>query len=238
MIYAMSDFHLPSSNNKSMDIFGWGDHVKEIRENWPLSEDDTIIMPGDLSWGMNIHEVIPDFEFLESLPGRKILTKGNHDLWWNSKKKVDDALKDFPSISVVHNNHMIVDGKYICGTRGWRLASKKENEDDKPFLSEGDAKIINRELIRLRLSIDSAIDDGASIDDILVFLHFPPIIRTKVCDSTDLAFHNLFKKYGITDVYFGHLHGASQLDYLDTYENIHYHLVSSDYLKFKPIKIQ
>lgn len=238
MIYAMSDFHLPSSNNKSMDIFGWGNHVKQIENNWPLNDNDTIIMPGDLSWGMYIDEVIPDFKWLESLPGKKILTKGNHDLWWNSRKKVDDVLKNFPSISVIHNSHIVVEDKYICGTRSWRLVSRKENEDDEPYLSDEDKKIVNRELIRLRMSIDSAVAAGAANDEIIVFLHFPPIIKTKVCESTDFVFHELLKKYEIHDVYFGHLHGAAHKDYIDSYEGIHYHLVSSDYLNFSPIAIK
>ena len=126
----MSDFHLSFSTNKPMDIFGgnWKDHAEKIKQNWPLSDSDTIIMPGDLSWALKYEELIADLEFLHSLKGTKVLLKGNHDMWWSSPSRLKTITKQYPSIIFVHNNSLIVEGVSIAGTRGWNVEGKTEED--------------------------------------------------------------------------------------------------------------
>lgn len=218
MIYAMSDLHLPSKLNKSMDIFGWGNHVEKIKGNWSLTEDDTIIMPGDLSWGLKADDIIPDLEWLSQLPGKKIILKGNHDLWWNSQNKVANLIKEY-GMDFVHNNSIVVEGISICGTRGWDINSKEEN----------DIKILNREIIRLKLSLDTA-----KTDEKIVFMHYPPTLK----DNNYFEFEKVFKEYGIKNVYFGHLHGKEISNAVYEKDGIQYHCVSSDQINFKPIIVK
>jgi len=213
VIYVMSDFHLSLSTNKPMDIFGsgWKDHTKRIKENWPLTEADTIIMPGDLSWALKPDELIADLEFLDSLKGTKVLLKGNHDMWWTSPSKLQKITEVHPSIRFVHNDCLIVEGVSISGTRGWNLEGKTDK----------DLKILNREIIRLELSLSKIEGDNK-----IVFMHYPPL-STKVPVS---MFTELFKKYGITKCYYGHLHGDAHDSRVDgIVDGIEYKLVSSDF---------
>lgn len=214
MIYAMSDFHLPSTSDKTMERFGWGNHVKKMEEQWPLTQEDTIIIPGDFSWGLKIEETFPDFEWLANLPGRKILLKGNHDLWWQSNSKVSSFRTD---VEFIHNGYVSAEGVSICGTRGWDILS-------------GDDKLLTREAIRLRSSLQQATDKIK-----IVFMHFPPILKSKDFK----LFQNILHEYDVKKVYYGHLHGKSIYDAIEgDYNGIYYKLVSSDYLNFKPIIVK
>lgn len=219
MIYVMSDFHLPSTLNKQMDIFGWGDHVKKIEEQWPLSGSDTIVIPGDLSWALKTYEAEPDLKWLSELPGKKILLKGNHDIWCSSYKKMREIEEQYQGIYFIHNTSITVEGISICGSRGWDIISEEE----------ADKKIVSRESIRLKLSLDKA-----ETDNIVCFMHYPPLMHN--CDNE--AYHKIFLQYGIHKVFFGHLHGeAYGYGFQGERDGIEYRLISADYLGFKPIAI-
>lgn len=222
MIYAMSDLHLPSALNKTMEPFGWGDHVRKIEKNWSMSNEDTIIIGGDLSWALKTEELSPDLEWLSSLPGKKILIKGNHDLWWNSASKVRKLMSQYRDIKIIQNNSIEVEGISICGTRGWNIVSKGEE----------DIKIVEREVGRMRLSLQSAI-----CDEKIVFLHYPPVHKEYFED----AFHKLFLEFGVKEVYFGHIHGYDK-DFEEAFignkDGISYQLTSSNMIDFKPLLIK
>ena len=218
MIYIMSDFHLYNSTDKPMDIFGskWKNHMEKIKSNWPLSEQDTIIMPGDLSWGLKPNEALMDFEFIEKLPGKKILIKGNHDMWWGSSKKLKELLEPYPSIDFIYNNSTEIEGIGICGTRGWDIESGKEN----------DIRIVTNEAARLERSILSS-----EATEKIVFLHYPPVTKKK----TSGPIFDIIKKYNIKRVYYGHLHGeAINNAILGEYEGVVLDIVASDQIDFMP----
>ena len=148
-VYAIADLHLSLGTDKPMDIFsGWNDYVKRLENNWRrlINESDTVVIAGDVSWAMKLEECYEDFSFLHSLPGKKLLVKGNHDYWWSTKKKMDKYLFDnsFHSIEIVFNNAYAVDGIAVCGTRGWNYESSGEK----------DMRILNREIGRLNASIN------------------------------------------------------------------------------------
>ena len=209
-----------------MNIFkGWENHTERISANWKrlVKPSDTVILPGDFSWGLKLEETKKDFEFLESLPGKKLLLKGNHDLWWGTKKKVDNYLEEnnFNKIKILFNNSYKVGNYNICGTRGWNL------EVD----SAEDEKVLNRELGRLKLSLDSVDNDLETI----VFLHYPPVFGNQCCQEIFDILHN----YNIKRCYYGHLHGRKITKYAfnGDYEDIKLKLISSDSVAFTPVLI-
>ena len=167
----MADLHLCKGNpEKTMSIFnGWQNYQELIEKNWKelISDSDTIVLPGDISWGMSLKEAAPDFKFIEQLPGQKIVIKGNHDYWWTTKKKMEDffAAEGCTSIKILHNNHYRYGEYGICGTRGW-VNMPGETQDE---------KVLRREVQRLETSIRSALDEGLKP---IVFLHYPPIFAT------------------------------------------------------------
>lgn len=223
MIYAMSDLHLYNTTKKNMDIFGkiWENHMDKIKQNWPLTESDTIIIPGDISWGLKLSEAEGDIAYIDSLPGKKILLKGNHDLWWNSAKKLDDLLKKYKSISYIFNNSIEVENVTICGTRGWDINS----------FTDEDKQILLREAMRLERSINYNIQNTEKI----VFMHYPPILK----DSINNIFLDIFKKYNIKKVYFGHLHGeAINNAILGEYNGISFKNIAADQLNFSPMVVK
>ena len=225
-IYAIADLHLSkgTGKNKSMDIFsGWENYEDRLEKNWRkiVKPDDTVIMAGDFSWGLKLEETKKDFEFLESLPGKKILLKGNHDYWWATRKKIDDFLNEnkFNSVSVIFNSAEEVENYSICGTRGWFY--------DKTC--ESDEKILKREVQRLETSITLAKETGK---EPLVFLHYPPIYSQFKCEEI----LKTLKKYEIKRCYYGHLHGKNAISkaFIGNYEGIEFDLISADYLNFTP----
>ena len=224
----MADLHLCKGNpEKTMSIFnGWQNYQELIEKNWKelISDSDTIVLPGDISWGMSLKEAAPDFKFIEQLPGQKIVIKGNHDYWWTTKKKMEDffAAEGCTSIKILHNNHYRYDEYGICGTRGW-VNMPEETQDE---------KVLRREVQRLETSIRSALDEGLKP---IVFLHYPPIFATNFnYDILDVLY-----RYKIEECYYGHIHGKSAHDLCvkNTYDGINFHLIAGDYLQFIPEKI-
>lgn len=227
-LFVLADLHLCKGDpSKTMSVFnGWSDYQERIEKNWLelIKEDDTIVLPGDISWGMSLEEAAPDFRFIDSLPGEKIIIKGNHDYWWTTMKKMEGFLsaEGFGSIKILHNNHYKYGDYGICGTRGW-VNMPGETQDE---------KILKREVQRLETSIRSALDEGLVP---IVFLHYPPIFATNF--NYDIL--EILYRYKIKDCYYGHIHGRSAHDLCvkNTYDDVNFHLVSGDYLQFIPEKI-
>ena len=232
-IFVIGDLHLSFNNPKPMDIFGdnWSGHEEKIRSNWieNVNEDDLVILPGDFSWETYLNDTKLDFEFLNSLPGKKLLLKGNHDYWWTTVTSMKTFLKenDFTNIDFLYNNSYEFEDKIICGTRGWSIIDE-----------EADKKLINRELIRLEISLKDGIDKYGNDKEIIVFMHYPPITKAKIISEQEAEFVELMKKYNVKRCYYGHLHGASIADAVEgDVEGIEFKLVSADGLDFKLLKI-
>ena len=198
-LYAISDLHLYNSVDKSMDIFGpkWQNHMEHLRKNWEklVTENDYVIIPGDLSWAMNFEELEADFIFINSLPGTKIIGKGNHDFWWSTKTKIENFIKnnEFNTIKILFNNAFKIENKIICGTRGWYV---DESYTPDNITSEYN-KIISRECQRLERSIleGKKLLDIESNDEIMCFMHFPPIYNGFTCkELIDILIDNGIKK--------------------------------------------
>ena len=224
-IYAISDLHLSLNSNKSMDIFpGWKNYVNRIKENWinTIRDEDTVVIAGDISWAMKINEAKKDFEFINNLPGKKIFIKGNHDYWWNTMSKMNKFIEEngFDTISILHNSSYDFDGFSVCGSRGWFFDSDEEHNE----------KVLNREVMRLKASIESAKNEEK-----IVFLHYPPVYENQNCKEI----LNLLKEKGIKKCYYGHLHGmAAKYAFDDNFEGIDFKLISADRLKFVPLLIK
>ena len=222
-LFALGDPHLSFSTNKPMDIFkGWDDYVSRIEKNWNsiVTENDTVVVPGDISWAMGLENAFKDFAFLNGLNGNKIILKGNHDYWWNTMSKMNSFLKEneFETIKILHNNAYKVGNYAVCGTRGWFY-------DD---TCEADKKVLLREAGRLKASIAEAKKLGG---EVIAFLHYPPISSTQTCDEIlDVLVENEIER-----CYFGHLHGfvAPENANLE-YKGIKFSLVSADKLNFCP----
>ena len=228
-IYAIGDLHLSFANPKPMNIFGnnWNNHEEKIKLDWisKVKEEDTVVLPGDFSWAMNLKDTKKDFEYINNLPGRKIMSKGNHEYWWTTVTNIKKFLKEnnFSNIDFLYNNSIEVEDKLICGTRGWNLNLESETSN----------KIITREEIRLENSIQDAINKNLD-KEIIVFMHYPPIIK----QNLNTGFFKILKKYNIKRCYYAHLHGNSIKEALNgVYDGIEFKLVSADDLDFKLLKI-
>jgi predicted phosphohydrolase len=221
-VYAISDLHLSFGTNKPMDIFnGWRDYTERLKKNWTVKDEDTVIIVGDISWAMRLDETFNDFCFLESLPGKKILIKGNHDYWWATKKKTDKYIleNNFSTISLLYNSAVKVEKFCICGTRGWMVRPN----------TESDRKILNREVGRLQNSVDIACKTDL---EPVAFLHYPPVYDGWVC----WPIFNVLKKSGIKRCYYGHIHNPKeQKRLIQDYDGIELHLVACDYTNFSPV---
>lgn len=235
-IFTMADLHLPLSANKPMDIFGnrWQDYVNKIKKNWCaiVKDDDTVIIPGDISWAISIEDADADFAFIDSLPGRKLLGKGNHDYWWGtmSKNRAYIEQRGFKSINFLFNNAYEIEDFIVCGTRGWYIDEKMQ---DLKTDAEYD-KIVAREASRLKMSLDEAIKLRADSEkEILVFLHFPPVYGAFVCEPII----DVLKEYNIKNCYYGHIHGVYNIPKSTIYKDIKFTLISADYLNFVPMKL-
>lgn len=229
MIYTIADLHLPLGIDKPMDIFGsrWENYVQRLYDNWQslVTEDDTVVIPGDFSWATYLEQAERDFDFLDSLNGRKIILKGNHDYWWTTMSKLNKFIdeKGYKNISFLHNNSYEADGISICGTRGWIYPgfTGYGQEDEKYFM---------REVLRLEMSLKTA-----RTDNIYVFTHYPPTSLSGAKND----FMQMMKNYGVKKCFYGHLHGQSHMNRMpDRVDGIEYHLISADYLKFIPENVE
>lgn len=229
-LYALADLHLSFGVNKPMDIFGgaWRGYVDALRENLAVLKDsDTLVIPGDLSWGINMDQAEPDFRFLASFPGRKILLKGNHDLWWSTVTKMSAFLKEknIEGFEFLNNNCFFYGDTAICGTRGWFFEEEKGEAHD--------AKILNREVMRLEASLKAAKKQDHA--HIFCFMHYPPVFGHYSCPPI----YEMLTRYGVEQLYYGHLHSQSHKNaFTGICGGVKYSLVSADYLKFKPILIK
>lgn len=224
-LYALGDTHLSFGSNKPMDVFGsgWTNHVERLRQGFAqIKDDDTVVLCGDLSWGMSLEEAKEDFAFLNSLPGKKLLLKGNHDYWWTTAAKMERFFREngFDTLSILHNNCGFYSDIALCGTRGWFY------EEDRGAHS---AKIFNRELMRLEASLKA----GGEREK-LCFLHYPPVYQGYRCGEI----MQLLERYDVKLCCYGHLHGGShRLAVCGLVNGVDYQLVSGDYLGFCPKKI-
>lgn len=221
-LYAIGDPHLSLGTDKPMDVFGavWENYVDKLREGFrEVGPEDTVVLCGDLSWGMSLEQSERDFAFLNGLPGKKLLLKGNHDYWWTTAAKMERffAQKEFTTFRLLHNNCHFYGDIALCGTRGWF------------FEETGDQKVFHRELIRLETSLKAAGEREK-----LCFLHYPPCYQGYACKEI----MELLERYRVRACYYGHLHGGShRLAVEGKYGAVEYYLVSADYLDFRPKKI-
>lgn len=227
-LFAIADLHLSLGTDKPMDIFkGWQDYSTRLGNNWRnlVTDNDTVVVSGDISWAMRLEECYEDFKFLDSLPGTKILLKGNHDYWWATKKKIEEYLESngFSTIKILFNNSYTVEGVTICGSRGWYYDAD----------TEADIKVISREVGRLKLSLDSAKKSDTTP---VVFLHYPPVYNGLECEEI----METLISYGIKECYYGHLHGSHTHKNAVTglYKGINMHLISTDYVNFMPVLVR
>ncbi len=227
-IYTIGDLHLAFGTDKPMDIFpGWQGYTEKLEKLWRqmVSPQDTVVLAGDLSWAMHLENCHSDFAWINSMPGQKLLLKGNHDYWWSTLAKMNRYIADnaFTTLNFVFNNAYLVENYAICGTRGWMADSH----------GESDEKIMQREAGRLRASLQTARKQWPNAQPI-VFLHYPPIYPNHRAQ----LFIDAMQEYGVQNCYYGHLHGAMIHSAFQKEENgIKYRLVSADALHFAPFCI-
>ena len=224
-LYAIADLHLSLGADKPMDVFwGWKDYVPRLKANWNrlVKPEDTVVLPGDISWAMKLENAIEDFSFIDRLPGRKIILKGNHDYWWTTVSKMNAfcAAQGFGTIHFLNNNSYLEEEVAICGTRSWLFDVGQPH----------DLKVMNRELGRLRSSLESAQDAEK-----LVFLHYPPLYPTGNAQEVVALLH----EFGVRECWYGHLHGGSIRGAIQgEVDGIRYRLISADALGFCPLRIR
>ncbi len=243
-LYVMGDLHLSLSTAKPMDVFGsrWTGYVEKIKAGWlsRVTNEDTVVLAGDISWGMSLEEARADFDFIEALPGEKIILKGNHDYWWQTAAKLDRFVAEngYKTIRFLHNNAYEVENFILCGSRGWYTDDRDKTSAS--MRGADAAKIVAREVARINLSLDAgrALRDAArergEEKEVLCFLHFPPIFKGYLCDEIILA---LYQK-GVERCFFGHIHGNYEAPRKMNYSDMDFYLISADYLLFEPLKIE
>ena len=225
-LFAIGDLHLCLGAPKPMDVFGgaWVGYMDKLREGMSvIGPEDTTVLLGDLSWALDLQNSAADFSWINEIPGRKIILKGNHDYWWSTAAKFYKFCNEngFSNQWILNNNHYEYNGYAICGTRGWFYEEERSGEHDE--------KVFKRELMRLEASLKSA----GELQKI-VFLHYPPKYKGYECPEII----ELMKRYGVRQCYYGHLHGASHgLAMEGQWDGIEYHLVSADKLGFKPFMV-
>lgn len=226
-VFTISDMHLAFGEpDKNMEVFrGWENYTRRLKKNWTavVEPTDTVVISGDVSWAMKIKDLTEDFSFIESLPGEKLIVKGNHDLWWDTASKIRRFLDQngFSTIKILHNNSFERCGISLCGTRGW-------------FFEEGsgDEKILLREAGRLERSLLCAAQSGL---EPVVFLHYPPIFADSRCD----VIIDLMKKYNVKRCFYGHIHGSgAHRAFCKEQDGIFYKLVAADSNDFTPVLVK
>lgn len=224
-IYTIGDLHLSLGCEKPMDIFpGWQGYMEKLEHHWNalVRPEDTVVLAGDTSWAMKLEDTAADFSFLQRLPGQKLLLKGNHDYWWTTVKKMERFLQEsgFDSLHILHNNSILAEGLAVCGTRSWMFDVGEPHDE----------KVMNRELGRLRASLEAA-PEGA---ERVAFLHYPPVYPNANAQQVI----DLLKEYDVKRCFYGHLHGnAIRFAVQGMVDGIEYRLISADALAFCPYKI-
>ncbi|HLR20883.1 MAG TPA: metallophosphoesterase [Tissierellaceae bacterium] len=223
MIYGIGDLHFDYSKSKPMDIFGdnWVEHEEQIINNWKdiVKDEDLVLIPGDISWALKLNEAYDDLKRVDKLPGKKILSKGNHDYWWQSLKKINDL--GLKSLYFIQNTSYIYDNISISGTRGW--SSRDSNDFD-----ESDEKVFRRELLRLEMSLNNIKEE---VDTKIVMLHYPPFNNNREPNE----FVELMKEQDVDICVYGHLHAEGHKHIVEgNISDIDFYCISSDYIKFIP----
>ncbi len=233
-IYTIGDLHLSFNEDKPMSVFGenWEGYEEKVKESWIslVTEKDLVILPGDFSWSMYLKDTYKDFEYLNALPGKKILLKGNHDYWWSTVNSMRNYIKEnnFQNIDFLYNNAYEFEDKIIVGTRGWSFGEDAESK-----------KMIQREVARLELSIKSGIENYGEDKEKIAFLHYPPIIKQHLQNNEINAFIEILKKYHIKKCYYGHLHSTAIKEAVEgEHFGIDFQLVSADATQFNLVKVE
>lgn len=227
-IYAIADLHLPGGGIKPMDIFGahWAEHFERICEDWRnrVSPEDVVLLPGDISWAMNLSDARQDLEDVGALPGKKVILKGNHDYWWSSVSRVRDALP--ADMYAIQNDCLRMDDVLICGTRGWLLPGEQTTQND--------LRVYQRELIRLNMTLSQARRQSENLP-IICMMHYPPLTES----NRDTGFVELLERYRVEYVVYGHLHGAGiRSAFCGEYRGMRFQLVSCDGIDFKLCQVK
>ncbi len=228
-VYAISDLHLSINNPKPMDIFGevWNNYLEEIAEFWHanITDDDLVIIAGDISWAMNLEAVKPDLEFISRLPGKKVILRGNHDYWWHSISALRTILPY--NMYAVQNDCLRFGNVLVCGSRSWTTPENGE------FTPE-DKKIYDREQIRVKLSLDAMAKQRTDGDVVIAMTHYPPF-NSKMDDS---PFTKMFSEYRVDKVIYGHLHGKNvRAQRKLSKGGVEYYLTSCDMIANTPVRI-
>lgn len=225
-LYTIGDLHLCLGSPKPMDVFGgaWIGYMDKLKEGMSvIRPEDTTVLAGDLSWALGLEEATKDFAWINEIPGRKIILKGNHDYWWNTATKFQNFCEKngFSQMHILNNNHFEYEGYAICGTRGWFFEEQRSGAHDE--------KVFKRELLRLETSLRSAGELPK-----IVFLHYPP--RYKGYECPEIL--QLLEKYEVRRCFYGHLHGQSHgLAMEGLWDGVEYRLISADKLNFCPFGI-
>jgi predicted phosphohydrolase len=237
-VFVIADLHLSTdSESKSMEVFGnrWKDYQNRIKNNWNklIAPNDTVIVPGDISWALTLQDSLSDLLFLDSLAGKKIIMKGNHDFWWSSVTKMKAMFENnnITSIEILNNNAISVENYIVTGSRGWFIDPSTQTKN----VNADFDKVINRETIRLKMCLDDArriqLQSENVGNEIIAFFHFPP----KWGEFKNQKTFDLLKEYGIKRCYFGHIHGNYNIPGTFEEDNIKMRLISADYLNFIPL---
>lgn len=225
-LYAIGDLHLCLGAPKPMDVFGgaWLGYMDKLADGISaIGPDDTTVLLGDLSWALDLEQAKEDFAWINKIPGRKIILKGNHDYWWSTASKFYKFCEanGFENMYILNNNSYEYEDWMICGTRGWFFEEERSSAHDE--------KVFKRELIRLETSLKAAGDRSK-----LVFLHYPPVYKGYICEEII----SLLKQYDVRTCFYGHLHGASHgLAIEGPWGGIEYKLVAADRLNFCPYRV-
>ena len=234
-VFAIADLHLDTvTNEKSMEVFGnrWQGYIEKIKNNWTrvVEQNDTVIIPGDISWALTTEDALEDIRWIDALPGRKLIMKGNHDFWWSTVTKMRKFFADngLTTIDFLYNNAIELDTFIAAGSRGWFVDKTVQPQKS---VNADYSKIVNREVIRLKLSLDEARKlSEASGKEIIAFFHFPPVWSDFECNEI----LNVLKEYNVSRCYFGHIHGCYSQGSVFKWENIEFRMISADFLGFLP----
>lgn len=230
-IFSISDLHLDLTGSKPMDVFGdkWTGYLEKIQKDWceKVKNEDLVLIAGDISWAMKLEEFQKDCSWLNTLPGKKVMIRGNHDYWWNSISRIRNILPD--NMYVIQNDCLRIENILLCGSRGWTLPERNSNQ------SVEDKKILNREIIRIEISLKAMAKMRKEEDKVIFLIHYPPFNSTRETN----AILELFEKYGVDIVIYGHLHGnVSRARLSDNINNVKYYLTSCDMLDFNLIRVK